>query len=256
MTLLSAIIDTLPDRKVLEVRIGLHWTAVVVDIDGTPRCGLASTVVSAHEHGQDSQIPQAGQLEQFSALELARLALESKSIQASLGMAAINALMPPMPELWRDENADEAIARLGNHGRVALVGHFPFVKLLREKVGELIVLELHPGPDDMPAEAAREVIPTADVLALTSMTFINKTIQGLLDLVDPKAKVLLLGPTTPLSPVLFEHGVDVLSGTVVENIPAVLRALSQGAHYRQVHRAGTKLVNIHRSDWLLSGRAL
>lgn len=254
MSLLSDIIETLPDRSVQEVRIGLHWTAVVVEVDGTSRCGLASTVASSHEHDPGSQIPQAGQLEQFSALELAKLALDSKSLPASIGMAAINALMPPMPSLWRDENADEAIARLGKDGRVVLVGHFPFVKTLRMQVGELIVLEQHPGPEDMPADAAFDVIPTADVVALTSMTFINKTLQGLLDMVNPQAKVLLLGPTTPLSPVLFERGVEVLSGTVVENIPAVLRTLSQGAHYRQVHHAGTKLVNIHRTDWLAAGR--
>jgi uncharacterized protein (DUF4213/DUF364 family) len=253
MSLLSDIIDTLQDHKVLEVRIGLHWTAVIVNVDGKPRCGLASTVASSHEHDQDSQVPQAGKLEQFGALELARLALDSKSVQASIGMAAVNALMPPMPDLWKDENADEAIARLGKDKRVVLVGHFPFIKTLRAQVGELIVIEQNPAPGDLPAEAAREFIPTADVVALTSMTFINKTLQGLLDLVHPQAKVLMLGPTTPLSPVLFGHGIEVLSGTIVENIPAVLRTLSQGAHYRQVHNAGTKLVNIHRSDWLSAG---
>jgi uncharacterized protein (DUF4213/DUF364 family) len=46
--------------------------------------------------------------------------------------------------------------------------------------------------------------------------------------------VLVLGATAPLSPVLFEYGIDAISGTRgVAPDPALL-GVSQGATYRQV----------------------
>ena len=44
MQLLAQLLDPLPDGEVVVVRIGLHWTAVVVEVDGARRCGLCSTL--------------------------------------------------------------------------------------------------------------------------------------------------------------------------------------------------------------------
>jgi uncharacterized protein (DUF4213/DUF364 family) len=54
--------------------------------------------------------------------------------------------------------------------------------------------------------------------------------------------VLLLGPSTPLSPVLFEYGVSALSGTLVVDIPAIVVGVSQGATFRQL--TGRRLVTM------------
>jgi uncharacterized protein (DUF4213/DUF364 family) len=57
----------------------------------------------------------------------------------------------------------------------------------------------------------------------------------------------LLGPTTPLSPLLYNYGVDLLSGSVVLNVEDVLHTVSQGGNFRQVHRAGVRLVTMSRA---------
>jgi hypothetical protein len=59
--LLDEIITTLPDGIPRQVCIGLHWTAVVMDVDGQLQSGLASTFRSEHEHGVPD-VPQAGTL--------------------------------------------------------------------------------------------------------------------------------------------------------------------------------------------------
>ena len=246
MKILEQILNALPSGQVREVRIGLHWTAVVVETAGETRCGLASTLHSWHTHRHDPDVPQAGQLENTSANELARWALGSAPVMASLGLATINALLPRRPDLWSDENASEIIARLGAGKRVAMVGRFPFASELLSRLGELLVLEQDPGPDDLPAEAAPDVLPRADVIAITGMTISNHTLEGLLRLCNPQAKVVLLGPSTPISPIFFEHGVDVVSGAVVIAIEPVLRLVSQGGNFRQVHHAGVRLVNIYK----------
>lgn len=244
-SLVTALLASLPDAAVLDVRIGLSWTAVVVELAGRRRCGLAATLRGQRGHGS-ATIPDAGHLVGVSARELASWARpDSGSLtQASVGFATLNALLaaaaPDQP--WAELNAAEVIAERGAGRRVALVGHFPFVEELRERVGALWVLELEPRPGDLPASAAAEVLPQADIVAITSTTLINGSFAGLMALRNPAALTMLLGPSTPLSPILFDYGIDVLSGALVEDIDATLHAVSQGAGFRQVHRAGVRLV--------------
>jgi uncharacterized protein (DUF4213/DUF364 family) len=243
MELLKDLLATLPDGRVAHVNIGLHWTAVVVEMDGQPHCGLASTLHNDHQHGRPD-VPQAGELEALSGRELAAFIQSHQPALASVGAAALNALLLQHPETWVDLNAEEVIAEHGADKRVALIGHFPFVDRLRPRVGELTVLELNPRPGDLPDSAAKEVIPTADVVAITSMTLLNHTLDGLLELCSPQAYVIMLGPTTPLSPVLFDYGIRLLCGSVVTAIDPVLQVVRQGGNFRQIHRAGVRLVSV------------
>jgi uncharacterized protein (DUF4213/DUF364 family) len=243
MRLIDDLLDALPNGRICDVRIGLHWTAVVAEVDGIRRCGLASTLIDSHAHGV-ADVPQAGQLETFSALDLARFAQSDRSIMASVGVATINALLPPQPASWTDENAEEMLARHGANRVIALVGHFPFIPRLRPQVGALFVLERNPHEGDVPETAAAEILPRADVVAITGLTLINHTLEDLLKLCPAHAFVLVLGPSTPLSPILFEHGVHILCGSVVTGVAPVLKAIQQGANFRQVHRAGVRLVTM------------
>jgi len=244
MKLLADIMETLPDGKVEQACIGLHWTTVVVNIGGELRCGLASTLTGGHDHHKEADIPQAGKLERFRGRELAQLALLDAPTQASVGLATLNALLPRSPMTWVDANAEEMIAKHGEGKRVVMVGHFPFVPRLRTRVKELIILEQNPGKGDLHAEAAAQVLPTAEVAAITGMTVSNHTLEGLLALCSPEAFVIVMGPSTPLSPLFFNYGVDVISGAIVTDIQAVLRVVSQGGNFRQVHRVGVRLVNL------------
>jgi uncharacterized protein (DUF4213/DUF364 family) len=246
MPLLSDIISTLPEGQVQQILVGLHWTAVVVETAGEQRCGLASTLTGTQDHHRIPDVPQAGALATLPALELARLAHSQLPTEVSIGVATINALLPHRPATWAEQNAEELIAHLGEGKRVALVGHFPFVPRLAGRVGQLDILEMRPQPGDLPASEADRIIPAADVVAITGMALLNHTLEELLQLCAANAHVILLGATTPLSPVLWQYGVDWLSGAIVEDIPAVLRTLGQGGNFRQIHKAGVRLVTVGR----------
>lgn len=257
-SLKSELIAALPDGITKHVCMGLHWTAVVQEVDGALRCGLASTLEGEHTHGEPD-VPQAGDLEAYSGLELATLLGSPRPTLVSVGMAAVNALLPRHPDTWVDLNAEEVIAMHGEGHSVALVGHFPFVDRLRARVGKLTVLELFPRSGDLPVSAAPEVFPDAAVIAITGMTLLNHTFEGLMNLCPPGALVMLLGPSVPLSPVLFRYGVDILSGSVVTSIDAVLAVIRQGGNFRQVHRAGVRLVTImnpNKKTWPVSSLSL
>lgn len=249
MSLLEELLSQIQMGEVRDVSIGLHWTAVRVQVGGEDRCGLASTLRDVHVHGGPPQVPQAGELTELEGRELAQLALERKSpTLASVGVAALNALLPRPPEEDLVEiNAEHVLAQRGRGRRGAIVGHFPFVPRLREVFEELWVIEQDPGPGEWPPEAAADLLPKSEVIAVTGMSLSNHTLEGLLSLCPEGALVMVLGPSTPLSPLLYAYGVDILSGSIVLKIDAVLRAIRQGANFRQVHRAGVRLVTMTAS---------
>jgi uncharacterized protein len=244
-SLFDRLLLTLPEGKIISIHIGLHWTAVLADVDGETRCGLAATVADeAHHFTTEPDISCAGELTDLPVRTLANFVYSSSLPEVSLGLATINALLPRLPHLWQNLHSKEVLARLGAGKTVVMVGHFPFASELRSRVGRLIVLEQNPREDDLPASAAPEVIPHADILAITAMTLLNRTFADLMSLRRPDTPTLIVGPTTPLSPVMFEMGATILSGALVDNPESVLRGVMQGANFHQLRPMGVRLVSM------------
>lgn len=235
--LLANLTDDAPVRSVL---VGAHWTVVC-----SRGCGMASTLMGTKPHGHE-KVRDVGRLQEKSARELAEYARSDNLLEASLGVAAINSLLEIDPRQAVELNAAEVLASRGRGKNVALVGHFPFIPQLRQAAGQLWVIEQRPAEGEHPAEAAGELIPQADVVALTGTALINGTLDGLLELCRPDALVMVLGPSTPLSPVLFDHGATILSGTRVIDEGAVMRTVAQGATFQQVE--GVQRLTITRPD--------
>jgi uncharacterized protein (DUF4213/DUF364 family) len=242
MGVIDDLLASLPPEAVAlrDVRIGPFWTLVWTECGA----GLASTQRDSHTPHGHSLIRWAGDLLGRSAQELADLLRSGSPMETGLGMAAVNALLEVDEARVTDRNASEEIIRRGKGQRVIVVGHFPFIPDVRRAVGHLDVLELDPGPGALPPAAAAEVIPLADVVAITGTSLLNRTFDSLIRLCRPDAFVLMLGPTTPLSPVLFDYGVDLIAGTQVVDPVAALTTVSQGAIFRQMR--GVRLVTMTR----------
>ncbi len=239
MKVIDDILSTIEnDHAVREVRACVFWTAVV-----SKYCGLASTLREPGPHDTANAVPEAGSLTSKTACELALYANSSSPTHASIGMASINSLLEIDRKRCVEKNAFEILREQGNGKKMVVVGHFPFVPKLREIAAELHVLEKHPLQDDLPEEEAARVLPQADVVAVTGTTLINHTFEGLMRLCK-NSFVVVLGPSTPLSPVLFDYGVHVISGTRVIDPDSVLRSISEGASFRQVR--GVKLLTMSR----------
>ncbi|MBA7596990.1 hypothetical protein ES703_03985 [subsurface metagenome] len=241
--IISTIGESARDILVKEVRIGPFWTGV-----WSKYGGLASTTFT-HEPEMPPPIREAGNLTGKSILELCDYANSDCLLRASVGMAAINSALEVDLNKCQNINAAEVLYEKGEDKKVVVVGHFPFVNKLRELTKELWVVERKPQSGDIPASEAKRVIPQADVIAITGTALINGTMEELLDLCPKKSLVMVLGATTPLSSVWFDYGVDLVSGTRVTDHELVLRLISEGVVFKQIHGRGVKLLTIQKENY-------
>lgn len=218
------------------------WTAVT-----TRKTGLASTLRENDQQHSDPTppVPDAGALLDKTAAELVRYAYSEDTVAASIGMATINSLIQPNLTSCTSLNASELIAQHGAGANIGVVGHFPFVSDLKRIAHRLWVLEKRPRNGDLDSSRAADVLPRCDVVCLSATTLINHTFHGLMDLCR-QAFVVLTGPSAPLSPVLFDHGVDAVCGTVVTDAQRVIRFISQAACFRQFKSQGVRLLTMQR----------
>lgn len=238
--LLHTVAGDLRKRTVKDIRIGLGYTAVKLD-DGS--CGLAATM-------RDELSPcctvleRAGTLADQRADSLAELALSADSLEATLGVATINAILGS--RALEGESTESDIVRdlaITEGDSVGMIGYFgPLVGLIRKSCRELYIFERRLPAFEaaigrgMPGDALRIypdwavelLLPRCDVVLISGTTVINKTLDHLLDLSRGRGRVALVGPTTPLSEVFAKYGVSFLFGSRVRDAERVLRIVSEG----------------------------
>lgn len=228
--IIEGLISTLDlDAEVLDVRVGLFHTAVL-----TRNCGLAATLPRDALKQEPPVVAEPGRLAEKSAQQLARMAFSNSIVEAAVGIATINSLLDIDERSCQEVNARELIAEKGRDKDIAIIGHFPFVPYLGTVARSLWVIDKNPHDGDLPEHEVEVRLPQADVLAITGTSFTNHTIEHLLELRKKDAFVVILGDSAPLSPVVFEYGIDAVSGTRVVDPDATLRSVSQGANYRQI----------------------
>ncbi|MCF8131014.1 MAG: hypothetical protein K9N10_21090 [Deltaproteobacteria bacterium] len=71
------------------------------------------------------------------------------------------------------QNAAALIKEKGRGKRVAIVGRFPFIPKVREIAWEVRVMKKNPKASDLQENAAENLIPRADVVAITGMAPTN-----------------------------------------------------------------------------------
>ena len=231
--ILQTIKDDLPVNNVL---IGTHWTAVL-----SGHCGLASTLCEPPPH-HNNQVRDVGLLHKKKARDLAHYVLSDRLLEASVGLAAINSMIDFDEKKCESINAFNILSEKGKNKNIGVIGHFPFIPKLEMEARQLWVFEKRLQPGDLAESEIENLLPECDVVAVSATTLINHTFENILKLCRTDAFKVMLGASTPMLPLLFNYGLDVLSGCKVFNPESVLASISQGATFKQIN--GIKLLSM------------
>lgn len=215
------------------VIVGLNWTLVV----GPDGAGMAQT--PARGTAGCRSLPRPGSYAGQPLASLATLWTSDNVFEHTLAVAAVNAH-------WNrydiEGSAANGLDLIENHGeRTVVIGRFPGVA---ERHPGIAVVEREPRPGEYPESALPDLLPKAAFVAVTASTIVNGSLPGILARCK-EAFVLMIGPSAPLSPALFELGVDALSGFVARDLDKLARAVSEGAAVAALRPFG-RFVTIRR----------
>ena len=238
MTFLESLLAQVPEDgiPVRRVVMGPFWT-LVETATGT---GLAATQLGAGPtHGRHSQhMPGAGHLTALSARTLAENVLEPPSPARSVGLAALNALLPPPAEgaVLGDANASEWLRANARGRRIGIVGWFPFIDSLRAEGHDIEVFEKDPatGYAVTPDRACR--LASCDLLCITAATLLNDTLDGILA-AAPSSEKILVGPSSPLCTATLDLGFSAVCGARAADPAPLIPYIQQGACFRQLRHS-------------------
>jgi hypothetical protein len=246
MDLTDTLLRALAPGEIRHIVVGPRWTAVTADVAGEMRCGLAATL---DREAARAGRPAASVLRRWTSrpgLETAARLRVAEPLEASVAAAAINALLPRVQGDGGDQPAEAIVARHGAGKSVVLVGRFAFASRMLPLVKRLQIVERNPQGDEVPESQAEQVLHEAEFVAITGMAFVNGALEGLLRWCNAEAEVLVLGPSTPLSPVLFDYGVDLLAGAEVTSIEHVMDGVAVGVNFHQLRLLGVRRVCLRR----------
>ncbi len=232
------LIEPIPDDvKIEDYFVGIQWTSVTV-------CGY--TGATATNPLQTIRRTEKNILD-MSWKEAAGLIKSWNFTEASIGAAAVNAYYN-QPDRIRKLEKEGTIRQRSNEDafmayredikgkKVATIGHFCFAEEYLKEAKSCVVLERDPKDGDYPDSACEYILSDRDYVFITGFTLVNKTLPRLLEL-SRNAKVILVGPSVALAPVLFDFGVWELAGTLITDKKLTEELVKKGEH-KAVIRTG------------------
>lgn len=245
-TIIGSLLESLPaDAVIQNVAVGIFWTCVQTQYG-------AALSASAHRWIDDppgALIPCAGQLVGMKVADVAPL-YDSASLTArALANAAISASFPAhlmtgtvFPGRGQDL-LTEICARSQQTRRIALIGHFHFADELRALGHDLDIYELDNRcqPGDIPSSHIPQRLPLADIVVMTSSTLITHATESILAACRPDAFKMIVGPSVPLHPCLWDFGLDAVCASLIQDPAQVLLTAAQGGNHKQM--TGAKKIN-------------
>ncbi|MDD2221583.1 MAG: DUF364 domain-containing protein [Clostridia bacterium] len=209
---------------VADVCIGVGYTGVKLS-DGSGGCCYT---IRGELGPKCGVIEGAGTLIGRPAADLIKMAISVKPAEASLGVATINAVLNN--SYSEAKNAlDEMAVKAGD--KIGIIGYFyPVVKRFQETAADIYVFERHLTDDFLLPDWAENIyLPECDVVVITGVTFINKTIDYVLSLCTKSKEIVIMGASTIMAPdILKKYGVTLLAGSRVSDPDRLLKVIAQG----------------------------
>ena len=246
-------LDDVSGVRVEDVRVGLVYTGVLIS---TGHGGLAYTPI--HEYSGCPSLSIAGEISGSPASEVIMMALSRNMIEASIGVATINALSQLAfeihPERYIFSNVD-VLDLIKRGDRVSMIGYFgPLIPNILKKAGEIYVFEKRRVSDNRvrfvsPPEMLR-TIGSSDVILISGSTLVNKTINEILRFSRDAREIVLLGPTASMIPhPLFERGITAVMGVRIKDPRIMLRVISEAGGTQRILAKCAEKISFLKRDY-------
>lgn len=210
---LAASVTVASSIAVDEVLVGLNWTW----LRAGARCGVARSPERGTQGARSvrCEVPLVGR----SLAELAGWLCSLDPLRRSIGLAAVNAFWNrPVPSTKAHQGGLERFASPGDG--LVVVGGF---RAAMAQLPNARVIEREPQGRDLSVADADSALDGANAIAITAQTLMNGSLEPLLAKASALPTRLLLGPSAPVTPVLFEHGLTAVAGRAITH-PDMARA--------------------------------
>ena len=257
--------DTLETLTLERIVIGLFFTGVKLSGGAG---GLCFTPIKAVPDAvccpsSARAMPASGKLRGRKAMEFVDEILGGNPLKRAMGNAQVNALSvmcwkerPPVAySIKTGVDATDEVT-IPDDDYVVVVGAIiPILRTLKQRNKPFGILELDPltlKADEMkyyiPDVLVPEKVPRAGVLIITGTTLINNTLEELLRMRKPDARVIVMGPTASMLPgAFFRRGVSLLGGVIVTEPDRVLDVIAEGGSGYHFFERGAERVVIRPS---------
>lgn len=247
-TLYKTLGKQIDELKVERVVFGLFFTGVKLSngmggLSYTPIKSLGNAVCCP---SSAAAMPNAGRMQGESVKYFIDNMFQRDSpLKKTLGIAIINALATTC---WKQGKQDRSFiledntdpiekVNIEKDSHTVIVGALvPYIKNLIKYNRYLSILELdpltlkeHERKYHVTSDREYEVVTKADYMIITGVTLINDTLEGLLKMTRPDAKVIVVGPTVSMMPsALFKRNVEYVGGVQVTEPDRLLDIIGEG----------------------------
>ena len=231
-SVVQALFEVMSDRAEGEfvdtVTIGLGYTAVRL---AGGAVGLSYTMAKGWS---ESVQRKDRDLDGSEARAVLPMVFSDDTLERSIGMALVNALnhrrASRMPEDSAPGGELSTFLGLTNGSRISMVGYFPPVAARFEEAGAEVRVLDRDRLMGVESEFLDALEQWPDVLVVTAATLLNGSFERFADVLTPAARIVVLGPTTPMVPEAFApYPIAMLGGMVVRTAEPVISAVRQAA---------------------------
>ena len=218
---------------VKQIIVGLNWTLV----HGKHGCGVAQT--PARDQPNCRPISNAGQLSDLNLKELSSLVKSKNKNEVAIGIAAINAFYNRLDLEVDDGNGLDVF--IEKTSKLASIGRFPG---LTKRYPSIKIIERNPKKGEFGEQDAKSILLASDQCFITASTLVNGSAENLIRYAR-HARIVMVGPGTPLCRELFSIGIDILSGLIIHDPKRASQIILEGGAVREL-KSSAKFATIRK----------
>ena len=219
--LLAAITDH--SVKIEEIHLFRHWVVVKAG-----RYEMSTCFSATPGYSEDARDTWLGHLIGQKAADIAVAYLLSADVlRIAVGMACLKCVIP-LIEKVHENSAMSHFSEVTQKRPSCFIGHFHDAAVWREEGRPVSIIELSPRAGDIHWEHSHEALSRAELVFMTGLTLVNGTFGEVIRRTPNAASRIIMGPTVPLTPALFQLGLHWLGTSRITHIKKTLNYFGMG----------------------------